>query len=188
MSSLSLDGNVPVSVVIALRVKSGCEEAFEKLLHDMAADAMNFEGHIGVNVIRPKPGCGEYTFIYRYNTSAQLKAWLDSEVRAQRLKEVEPLCEGPKEEQQLTGLETWFTLPDKAPMKPPPRHKMALVTLLAVYPIVNLLNAFVIPHLTALHPMIRALVVCIAIVVLMTYMVMPLLTRLLFRWLYTQDS
>ena len=98
------------------------------------------------------------------------------------------MCEGDRKEQQLTGLETWFTLPDKAPMKPPPRHKMALVTLLAVYPIVNLLNAFVIPHLTALHPMIRALVVCIAIVVLMTYMVMPLLTRLLFRWLYTQES
>ena len=189
MNCRSLGENVPVSVVVTLRVKSGCENAFEQWLHDMATDAMNFEGHIGVNVIRPKPGSGEYTFIYRYRTSAQLKEWLDSEVRARRLAEVAPLCEGARDEQQLTGMETWFTLPDKPPpMKPPPRHKMAAMTLIAVFPIITVLNMFVVPHLSALPSLIRVLVVCISIVLLMTYLVMPLLTRLFFGWLYSVDT
>ena len=40
-----------------------------------------------------------------------------------------------------SGLDTWFTLPDMpAPVKPPPKWKMALVTWLALFPMVIALS------------------------------------------------
>jgi uncharacterized protein len=184
MSHLTSEDGAPVATIGTVTVKAGREEAFEQWLHATAAAAMQFEGHLGLDVIRPRPGSHEYTFVFRYGTPAQLEAWLTSDVRSQRLKEVEPLCEEAAKLQQLTGLEAWFTLPDRPLSRPPPRHKMALVTLFAVFPTISALNALVVPQLSALHPLVRTLVVCVATVAILTYAVMPLLTRLLFSWLY----
>ena len=54
---------------------------------------------------------GEYRVVYRFDTREYLQAWLDSDERAVWLERAEPHVIGPMRTQVLTGLETWFTLP-----------------------------------------------------------------------------
>src|SRR5215218_4477445 len=86
--------------------------------------------------------------------------------------------------QRATGLETWFVLPGQRAIVPPPRWKMLLVTLIGAYPLVVLLSAFVLPSLEGWPLLVRAAVVPVVLLSLMTYLVMPQLTRLLSGWLY----
>ena len=87
--------------------------------------------------------------------------------------------------QQLTGLETWFKLPGSnvPTMKPPPRWKMWLVSLVAVYPLVLAFQALLVPKMTRLPLALRALLFPLVLLSLMTFVVMPMVTRLLRRWL-----
>ena len=86
--------------------------------------------------------------------------------------------------QKITGLEYWFTLPDKAFQAPPPRYKMAIATIIALYPTVKVVGT-ISNYLTdytsiSFHPLIELT----ATVLLMTYLVMPVVIRLLAFWLY----
>jgi uncharacterized protein len=87
--------------------------------------------------------------------------------------------------QQLTGLETWFKLPGSngPTMKPPPRWKMWLVSVVAVYPLVLAFQAVVVPKMVGLPFPLRALMFPLVLLTLMTFVVMPVVTRVLRRWL-----
>jgi len=86
--------------------------------------------------------------------------------------------------QRATGLETWFTLPGERAIVPPPRWKQLLVTLVGAYPLVVLLLAFVLPWVAGWPLLLRSAVLPIVLLSLMTYVVMPQLTRILQGWLY----
>src|SRR5947199_5573316 len=98
------------------------------------------------------------------------KAW---DERARTLTEGEPVY------RQLHGLEAWF----RSPSHPPPRWKMAAVTLLGVYPVSLLIALVISPMLPKMSLLINTLVVSGIIVGLLTWVVMPVLTRLLHKWL-----
>jgi uncharacterized protein len=84
----------------------------------------------------------------------------------------------------LTGLEAWFTLPSQSPIKPPPRYKMAILSWVAVYALLSLLGFSFAPLLAALPAFIRTFIISVIMVLLMTYFVMPWMTRLTKTWLY----
>jgi antibiotic biosynthesis monooxygenase (ABM) superfamily enzyme len=95
------------------------------------------------------------------------------------------LLEADRGLQQLTGLETWFKLPGSnvPTMTPPPRWKMWLVSLVAVYPLVLAFQVLVVPRMARLPLPLRALVFPLVLLTLMTFVVMPMVTRALRRWL-----
>jgi antibiotic biosynthesis monooxygenase (ABM) superfamily enzyme len=93
----------------------------------------------------------------------------------------------------MTGLEFWFTpyFKDKSsspiiPLNPPPRYKMVIVTI----PVISILISTLVPLIhflteILLIPFPIRLVIAIAItVILMTYVIIPLLTKLLKPWLF----
>jgi antibiotic biosynthesis monooxygenase (ABM) superfamily enzyme len=84
----------------------------------------------------------------------------------------------------LTGLETWFTLPAKPGAPSPPRYKMAVVTWLAVFPTVLVIFSLFSPVLNMMPTVLRTLVFTLVMVTLMTYVIMPRMTRLFSFWLY----
>jgi antibiotic biosynthesis monooxygenase (ABM) superfamily enzyme len=86
--------------------------------------------------------------------------------------------------QRTSGLEAWFTLPGERAIVPPPRWKQLLVTLIGAYPLVVLISAFVMPQLDAWPLLVRSAVLPVVLLTLMTYGVMPLLTRAFRGWLY----
>jgi heme-degrading monooxygenase HmoA len=97
------------------RVKPGHEPFCERFLEGIIAAAIEFPGHLGVEVFGPEAAIsGEYRVVYRFDTREHLQAWLDSDERAVWLGRAEPHLIGPMRTQVLTGLETWFTLPGRA--------------------------------------------------------------------------
>ena len=179
------DADPPVTVSIARRVRSGRETDFERSLEEIIPTATRFPGHMGVNVFRPSvPGQNEYVVIFKFDHVSNLRLWEDSEERNRWLERIEPLVEGEARRQVVTGLETWFTLPGQRTLTPPPRHKMAIVTWLAVYPLITAIFLFGRPLLLELPLALRTLLITALMVPAMTYLVMPGMARLFRRWLY----
>jgi uncharacterized protein len=175
----------PVTVDILQQVKPGCEAAFEQALIDLIAAARSFEGHLGVNVFRSGERTSpEYRVVFKFDRVSNLQQWETSEIRRRLLEQASWLTVDQGQISILTGLETWFTLPSQPTLPPPARYKMVIITAMAIFVLLNLANLFVVPFLGALPPLLRTLIVTLLMVSLMTYVVMPRLTKLFARWLY----
>lgn len=182
-SAPTSDSDGPVTVIVNRRVKPGTEKWFEEWLHGIIGEVAKFPGHLGVNVIRPpNAATGDYVLIFRFDTYAHLRAWEESPVRAEWSARAEQFTVGKLHIRRVTGLEYWFDAPGQT--QPPPRHKMVLVTVLGIYPLLILLVPTLRSLLQGLPELIAALVSVLILVCLMTYAVMPLLTRLLSSWLF----
>src|SRR5215203_6811021 len=174
----------PVTVLYSRRVKPGREADFETWARGIVAASRQFPGHLGASVL-DVPGSREYHILFSFADRKSLRAWLDSEERRRWLARVGELIEADQGLQQLTGLETWFKLPGSnvPTMKPPPRWKMWLVSMVAVYPLVLAFQVLVVPRMAGLPLPVRALAFPVVLLTLMTFVVMPVVTRVLRRWL-----
>jgi antibiotic biosynthesis monooxygenase (ABM) superfamily enzyme len=180
----TLGDDPPVTAVASRRVKPGREREFEEWVPGILAAASEFPGYLGSEVLRPSNSeDDEYRIIFRFDRESNLHAWENSEERQRRLEKVRPLLDEEKVH-VLTGLETWFTLPSQLGEPVPPRYKMALVTWLAVFPVVSVIFSLFGQWLNLLPVLLRTLVFTAAMVTLMTYVIMPRMTRLFSFWLY----
>ena len=175
----------PVTTTVTRRIKPGHEAAYEAFLAGISGAARAFPGYLGVEIFRPAPGAnGDYRIVYRFDTAQHLRAWLDSPEHAAWLQRAEPHVAGPMRTQVLVGLEGWFTLPTQPGAPPPPPYKMALVTWATLFPLITLVVVATAPLLGRLPLVLRLAVTTGVTVPLMTWVVMPRVTRLLHRWLY----
>jgi uncharacterized protein len=183
---LAAGADGPVTTTVTRRVQPGHEAAYEAFLEGIIGAASAFPGYLGVEVFRPTPGGhgGEYRTVYRFDSAAHLHAWLDSPQRAAWLARAEPHAAGPIRTQVLTGLEGWFTLPAQPGTPPPPPYKMAVVTWATIFPLITLVVVATAPLLGPLPLLARLAVTTGVTVPLMTWVVMPRVTRLLHPWLY----
>ena len=179
----------PVTVLYSRRVKPGREADFEAWARGIVAAARQFPGHLGASVL-DAPGSREYHILFSFADRRSLRGWLDSEERRRWLAQVGELLEADRGLQQLTGLETLFKLPGSSvpTMRPPPRWKMWLVSLVAVYPLVLAFQVLVVPRMARLPLPLRALLFPLVLLTLMTFVVMPVVTRVLRRWLGPQHN
>jgi uncharacterized protein len=169
---------------VTRRVKPGHEPFYEQFLAGIIAAASEFPGHLGVEVFRPQSAAsGEYRTVYRFDSEEHLRAWLDSDEHAAWLERAEPHVIGPMRTSFVTGLETWFTLPGHSGSAPPP-YKMALVTWITIFPLITAIVAITGPRLKDLPLVLRLAITTALTVPLMTWVVMPRVTRLLRGWLY----
>jgi antibiotic biosynthesis monooxygenase (ABM) superfamily enzyme len=175
----------PVTTTVTRRVKPGHEPFYEQFLAGIIAAASRFPGHLSAEVFRPQTAAaGEYRVVYRFDTAQHLRAWLDSPEHAAWLQQAEPHVLGPLRRQVLTGLEAWFTLPTQPAASPPPRSKMAILTWVTIFPLITIVVIASAPLIGGLPLVVRLAVTTAVTVSLMTWVVMPRVTRLLGRWLY----
>jgi uncharacterized protein len=175
----------PVTTTVTRRVKPGHEVFYEQFLKGIIDAARRFEGHLGVEVFRPaSAAAGEYRTVYRFDTAEHLRAWQDSDEHAAWLERAEPHVIGPTRTSFVTGLESWFTLPSQPGLVPPPAYKMALLTWMTIFPLITAIVAITGPLLDGLPLAVRLGITTALTVPLMTWVVMPRVTRLLRGWLY----
>jgi uncharacterized protein len=181
----------PVTFAIARRAKSGKTEEFERWLDDFIHEAMKFKGHMGVNIIRPSNMSNpEYVIILRFDNFENLEKWEKSEIRKKWIEKGKDLIEGKAKMEKQTGLEFWFT-PASArastaveqQQQPPPRYKMAIVVTGIIFVLVSTLLPRVEQATVGLPVLLSTFVGVAIMVLLMTYVIMPSVTRLLRPWL-----
>jgi antibiotic biosynthesis monooxygenase (ABM) superfamily enzyme len=178
----------PVTVVFSWRAKPGREKEFAEWAKGLTSAAARFPGNLGATVIHER-GSRDFHIIEQFVNREALQRWLDSDARASWHLKVSDIADARTAVQQRTGLETWFHVPGHAEetIKPPPRWKQWLVSLIAVYPLVLLFQAFVVPRLADWPIWAKAAMFPLIILTLMTYVVMPVVTRLLRGWLYKRS-
>lgn len=172
----------PVTVTVARRVAAGREREFEDWSDGVIGCASKFPGFLGAGILRPTSVGQEWHIVYRFADQPSLQRWEASPQRAEWLRKADDFIEETGV-QRVSGLETWFAMPGRtAPA--PPRWKMALTTLTAIVPLVVLMNLTVLPLLSGWPLAARTLVFSATLTSLMTWVVMPRMTRLFRRFLY----
>ncbi|MET0462799.1 MAG: hypothetical protein ABW007_06585 [Chitinophagaceae bacterium] len=170
---------MPVHVAITRKILPGKEEEFKRALRNFLGDSFIHGGVHGAAMITSLPGTdeGEIGILRTFRDEAERDAFYDSKLFKEWEAYASTLTEKPVY-RNLTGLEAWFRSP-----LPPPRWKMALVTLGGVFP-TSLFLSFTIGQLTRAWPLTaRLLVIAVSMVALLTWLVMPLLTKVLRKWL-----
>lgn len=174
----------PVTVVVRRRVRPGCESAYEAWLGRLTAAAGALPGYLGAEFHRPASPGGDYVSVFRFDSVAHLEAFEASDLRARFLAEVAPLVEADAVWQRMTGLELWFDPPKGTVVAQPSPHRMALVLIAVVFVLVLAINLAIGPLIAGWPLPLRLLLTVTLQVVLMTYVIMPRLTRALARWIY----
>lgn len=175
----------PVTVSIARKVKKGFEKDYEQWEKEVISAASQYPGYLGTNFLRPNTATeNKYIVIYRFDSYHNACTWEDSSERKKWLKKVEPFLEGEAIKQKKSGLEVWFELPEIEASKPAPRYKMAIVLTIVLYILSVGLNMLLMPLLKHNAWQLNILIILIINVILMTWVIMPKLTKLLKNWLF----
>lgn len=173
----------PVSLVIRRRIRPGKEAEYEALLAEGIAMLARMPGHRGTGIVRPAAGDREYTLMARFDDVDSAAAWEQSPERLSWLRRMDAVVDEHVSFERQPGLDFWFTPPAAPTLRQPPRWKMALLTLGVLYPVSLGLNWLLGPHLGHWPLPPRVLVQSLLVVVLMTYLFMPLATRAAAGWL-----
>lgn len=172
-------------IAITRRVRPGCEALFQQALREFFQASFAHGGVLGVTMLVPPPGSESREFgILRtfadererdtFYASPLFKAW---EAKCEPLTESNSWTQRP-----LHGLEAWF----RSPHQPPPKWKMATATFLGVFPVTMALNLTLSPMIREWQFVLRSALFNMGVVALLTWVVMPFVTRVLHRWLHPQ--
>ena len=179
------DSTAPLTVVVSRRVRKGQQEAFEALSSQMTERASRFPGYLGTAMFRPaSPDDPEYRIVFKFRDRETLTAWEESEERAELQEQIESLLVQPSEREVTSGIVTWFTLPGQNPVQPPPKWKMTIVSWLALYPAVTLVFVIFGDLLAQVPLLLRTMIVTIVVMGLMSYVLMPRMTKWFKFWLF----
>jgi uncharacterized protein len=174
-----------VTAVVNVKIKPGFEKDYDEWLRRFLVSVRKVPGYLGTTTINETGTDSSVRHvIHRFKEKASQEAWENS----QELHELAE--EGNKYStpylQKTTGLETWFTLPDLKAIVPPPKWKMAIVAFIGAY-CISSLAAFILGPYLGSQPLLFNLFMTIIMITGMTYFAMPLLSRLLQRWLYPRN-
>lgn len=198
MSEENIDNNrnkdsLPVTVIVKRIVKKNKIKEFEEWLSGINREVSRQNGSMGIDIIRPtdKESKPEYVIIFRFDNYVNLTKWENSSIRNEWLKKGRELVQSDPDVQKLTGLEFWFTPYPKRNshsmlLDSPRRYKMVIVTI----PVIALLLLTLVPQIhfigesLSIPYSIRFVIAIAIMVLLMTYFIMPLLTKVLRPWLF----
>jgi len=176
--------NQEVTAVIQRHINPGHDKDYDQWFDRLLKVLKTFPRFRGITVVAP--GVKEPNVrivIYRFADRASMDNWESSPERKELFAELEKYATQTFAP-QATGLETWFKLPDSSFVVPPPKWKMAAVTLLASATISFASRLILTTYLIHL-PLIASTTIYSAILVLaLTYFAMPSLSRVLRRFLY----
>ena len=176
---------MPIHVAITRRVLPGREEEFREGLREFFQSSFDHGSVMGAGMITPPPGSDsrEFGILRSFTNEAARDAFYQTPMFKAWDERARSLTEGEPEYRQLSGLEAWFRSPN-----PPPRWKMAVGTLLGVFPTSLLLGATVGPLTRGWPFPTGTLVFSVLMVAMLTWVVMPRVTRLLHLWLHPENK
>lgn len=175
-----------VTTVVRRRVKPERRDEYESRLRRLQADAAAAApGYLGAEVHPPPPGVvAEYVSVFRFASVDELDAFERSDLRRSFVADVADLVEADAVWDRHTGLEFWFAPPPGTAVAQPVRWRMALVVGAVVYALVLVLGSVAAAALDSWPVPLRLLVVIAVEITLMTYVLLPWLTRRLARWIF----
>ncbi|MEU4780540.1 antibiotic biosynthesis monooxygenase [Micromonospora sp. NPDC023633] len=191
---------LPVTVAVARRTDPARTSEMVAWMRAGTALAEAFPGFLGSGWVRSAPGSGEWHVIYRFADPETLRRWEESPQRHWWLSSAQGIVEHTRVERR-TGIEGWFdpqweqvveTVPVGAeptvPPPSPPRWKQAVTIWLAFFPLSLTATLLTSRYLPDVPLAARVLMMTLTLTPLMTYLVLPRITRTLHWWLHGQRA
>lgn len=172
---------MPIHIAITRQVRPGCEAEFQQALREFFQASYAHGAVLGATMLVPPPGSEsrEFGILRTFTNEQERDAFYASPLFQAWEEKCRPLTDGGWSYHPLHGLEAWF----RSPGGPPPRWKMALVTLLGVYPVSLLIGLTLSSHLRKLPLALNLFIVSTLMVACLTWLVMPRLARWFKPWL-----
>lgn len=181
------DNTETVTLMIQHEVRPSARADYEDWLRDIAGEARQFPGHMGVNIIRPHGTTTGYTIVLRFDSHEHLTRWIESDTRRQLVARAAPMLITHENLEIQTGMEFWFTPPTAKPLHAKP-IKQFLITLSAIFPLTVVVPWALRPLLDLLPGpawfLVHKLLIAVVVVFLMVYVIMPRYTRRVASWLF----
>jgi uncharacterized protein len=185
---------LPVTVSVTRHVDPAHSDEIVAWIQAGFSLAQRFPGFLGSGWVRPSTGSDEWHMLYRFDSATSLADWEASSQRRWWLDSAQGLV-GESRKEQRTGIEGWFDPPQehdvedlRPPAPAPPRWKQAVMIWFAFFPL-SLLVSYLFGVLApdaALLP--RVLISTLLMTPVMTYVVLPQLTRRLEWWLHGRPA
>jgi antibiotic biosynthesis monooxygenase (ABM) superfamily enzyme len=185
------DTQDPITMVISEIVEPDQIQAYEVWAKGINHAAQQFDGFLGVEVIRPRDHAHpEYVVIVKFDNYRHFRNWSTSPEYQRWIDKSRNLIAARSHQELPTGIELWFNLPNQLKRKIPQAayYKSVIVGVIAVYPLILLANVLLGPLLNPLPSLLGLLISVTFVSALLTYPVMPWLTTLLSGWLYPSVS
>jgi hypothetical protein len=177
-------GEDVVTIMVSHPVEPEAERDFLDWQRRVTDAERRFPGFQGAELFRPVPGIqDDWTALYRFDTDEHVDAWLDSPQRHDLLDEGRRFQDF-KLKRISAPFGSWFAADEAhAGGRPPARWKTAFSVLVGLYPTVVLLT-LAISEIWPGGPLWATLLIGnILSVSLLTWVVMPIVTRALRFWL-----
>ena len=132
----AMQGENQIGVAVTRCLPQANVSQFERGLCELVHVASSQPGHISAEILRGTVGPEGrwYYIVYRFSSETSLRAWENSRQRQSMVKSLDPLAIDAGRH-ELTGMEAWFDLPPS--LAPPPRFRMAILTLIGIWPLVS---------------------------------------------------
>lgn len=177
----------PVTALVQRRIKAGSEQRFEQLMQEFSAESLGQPGRLGINVIRTQGDPSSYTVLDRFASEADRRRFTDSPAYGRWMERLDEVSEVTPVIEEHEGMALWFTLPS-VPARKPSKVRMAAVTLLGVYPLTVAIPRLVMPFAGEWPILLRQLLVAALVVIALTWVVLPMLTKLFKPWLFVDQN
>lgn len=180
--------NHGATVVITHHIRTGKQPDYEAWLDEIGPYCRKSPGFIDWQLIRPITNLTYvYTVIIRFDTTVNLRNWMESEHRKVLVEKATPLLAKDDKFYIKSGLDFLFLSESEKPAVPV-RWKQYLVTWSAIYPLSLLMPLIIGPLLRKLElpqsRFIDAFFISGSIVFIMVYALMPAYTKLIRKWLF----
>lgn len=168
----------PVTMLVTRHISPERYGAFLAWMRQGEILAAGFPGFLGSGVLQPPEGGDQYQIVLRFADLASLQRWENSLPRRMWLERGASLVR-TSSVHRVSGMDTWFGPPRSAP----PRWKQAFSIWLAYFPMLLMFCVLLDEQLSALPIFWRVLVTTACMTPVLSYICIPLVTRLLRGWL-----
>jgi antibiotic biosynthesis monooxygenase (ABM) superfamily enzyme len=175
-----MHGKKAITTILKIKYKEGFKEECLQWMHETASIASRFSGFLEKNICISAESERELINIFIFSSNECLQVWENSDERMLQNEKSEPFVEEIKQKMQLAGLEFMFPT-----VKAPKRWKMVIITVCVIFILLNILVPVLQQFFTLLHlpALLKSLFGVIVMVSLMTFLILPILSKLLSRWL-----
>ncbi|MGW3421183.1 antibiotic biosynthesis monooxygenase [Streptomyces phaeochromogenes] len=175
-----------VTAVISHEVRPGREEDFMRWQDKALKAQEKYPGFMGTELFKPVEGIQDnWVVVFRFDTHEHLDEWLASGAREKLLEEGRDYFYSYDVRKVESAFSGWFRFGEGADEAVPPSWKQAMTVVLALYPTVMVLNltvGFELDEL-GLPGYIGLFIGNMLSVSILTWLLMPLVNRVLAFWL-----
>lgn len=176
--------NNSVTLAVTDHVPLTSKARYEALVDELHQLFQEQDGFLSVDIVRHnRPHQVEYTVLSRWSDDVAVSQWHQNQIILEKLNQIEEITGGTAQYVQAIGLGMWVDHVEGMTPSLPPIWKRIVISVVAVYPMLMLLMTLSAPITGGLPQPAQVLITVIMLSALLTWPIMPWLSKALRPWL-----